>query len=142
MDSAPPFDERFIGYGFTRNTQVHNLFSVKKTSNYSWCLLVRCTKCGFKGSAFKCFRRYLLSTGATKRRKRDPSGARGKTIGIDSASSCSKTKFGPAMGKPHRLLNKRKIEIEKMPIKIVLLWQQKKHFEQCQCHYHITAMHG
>ena len=22
MDSAPPFDERFIGYGFTRNTQV------------------------------------------------------------------------------------------------------------------------
>merc|ERR1712012_753216 len=31
MDSAPPFDERFIGYGFTRNTQVLTLLSVKKT---------------------------------------------------------------------------------------------------------------
>ena len=41
MDSAPPFDERFIGYGFTRNTQVvqlHNLTLLQRqenTVNYS-----------------------------------------------------------------------------------------------------------
>ena len=25
MDSAPPFDERFIGYGYTRNSQVNGI---------------------------------------------------------------------------------------------------------------------
>merc|ERR1719219_202246 len=26
LDTAPPFDERFIGYGFTRNTQAYEMF--------------------------------------------------------------------------------------------------------------------
>ena len=44
MDSAPPFDERFIGYGFTRNTQVLSSSVKKTTVNYSsmkCCLGVR-----------------------------------------------------------------------------------------------------
>ena len=32
LDSAPLYDERFEGYGFTRNTQV---FKIKKTTFYT-----------------------------------------------------------------------------------------------------------
>ena len=28
LDTAPPFDERFIGYGFTRNTQVGKILTL------------------------------------------------------------------------------------------------------------------
>ena len=48
LDNVPPYDERFVGYGFTRNTQVQKgilaVFNYTNLVFFIWMILIFVTK--------------------------------------------------------------------------------------------------
>ncbi len=118
LDAAPPYDERFVGYGFTRNTQVTS------DSPLEWQMMHRhetyvgrFMKCTCRVGSLKFCLPFSLFTGDSKNAEEGQVGERGKITITGSGLKISKTKFGIDTEK--RLLqtnNSKNCQLKRSPV--------------------------